>query len=115
MPKLRYAIADLFFAASVGCLALWWASVSRLFQLRSPIPISSQLITWQARDGYLRIMHQDAPNAPWEFLTHPVQGFEATAYPPHAKAFRREWQGFRTPLWFPTLVFPSDTLRSPSM
>jgi hypothetical protein len=28
MRKLRYAIAALFFAASVGCLALWWRSAS---------------------------------------------------------------------------------------
>lgn len=28
MPKLRYAIAALFFAASVGCWALWWRSMT---------------------------------------------------------------------------------------
>ena len=51
LTYLRYTLATVCFAASVGCLALWgWSTTARLFgQIRRP----TLEFTLEARDGYM--------------------------------------------------------------
>ena len=53
LKVLRYAIATVCFAASVGCLAMWWRSFTRIDVLCGPsYVLRSQAVMLESIDGF---------------------------------------------------------------
>ena len=59
MAKLRYALAAIFFAASVGCLALWWRSMTTRDILAGPsFLVPTRAFYFETFDGVISTTFQ---------------------------------------------------------
>jgi hypothetical protein len=112
LTYLRYALSTFCFAASVGCLALWWRSMTFLDRVVGPAYPSYGLqaesfhgtaaATWIADDagqlavkGWVRL--PPVAGQPWlTLLAIEDRGFFGV---------NREWQTAFFPLWYPALIF----------
>ena len=120
MAKLiRYTLATVCFAMSVGCLALWWRSYSIVDKLARNMPAKNQIVLMTSSSGTLMVGHFWGPehsvNGPvWEFNSYPFAG------EPHAsgdvrlvrnrrfgiqKGLRFWGSALYLPLWYPALIF----------
>lgn len=112
MPKLRYAIAALFFAASVACLALWWRSDTRRTELDFPVPASDQMasITVIGSMFYLMPVSID-PGVPLptdvqlSYARVQVSVMDILIHQKKARRISVDYQIVHFPLWYPALVF----------
>lgn len=113
---IRYAIAALFFAVSVGCLALWWRSMST----RNMFDGSSFLnprkaIGFGAGQGIVTVNFGDAAAAtadPWSYTTmivsEPEREFKERFVAERGRFTAMSYGGGTAiyfPLWYPALVF----------
>ena len=114
--SLRYALATFCFAASVGCLALWWRSMSTWDLLIAPtaltqgrhatavlsqgrVDVSVQSKEMTAKHGLTRPGWRHEQTADVEF----IQDFnEPRSY---AGSFGKRGASFYFPLWYPALIF----------
>jgi hypothetical protein len=106
LTYLRYALATCCFAASLGCLALWWRSISSGDQFLGPHYFRSpQAIYLEVADGSV-IMQTIYRNGP------PLAGFERAMrmWPSPLElldegVFGLVGDAIFFPLWYPALVF----------
>ena len=109
---LRYTLAAIFLAASVGCLGLWgWSTTARLFgQIRLPMVE----YTAEARDGYVITYNLPkptvgapfTPNGPW--WSEPQSDVWSDSLRGRVSRLGRFFgykYGVIFPLWYPALVF----------
>jgi hypothetical protein len=110
---IRYALATVCFAASVGCLALWWRSYEERDLLLGPFPTQSQCFYFLSQRGSGSVSMFDLPKPvgpvplKWhhssEALTAEVTGLNS----------RQRRNGYfgtthgrvHFPLWSPALIF----------
>ena len=106
---LRYTLASICFAASVGCLALWWVSA-----LRRPISdhvtlyVAFKTVYFDAYDGIVSVYTAMPKPERWEFYSYeldtPSQWHIAREVKRHG-LFRTELTAAYSPLWYPALIF----------
>ena len=112
LTYLRYTLATVCFAASVGCLALWWRSFTYWETLRQPLPGLGLTVVLDSCEG-----------STWgTFVTSPAQGDRYECYwhadpkiipavhPPTEKTREYYMFGitehiFYFPPWYPALIF----------
>jgi hypothetical protein len=103
---IRYALATICFAASVGCLALWWRSYSYADLLISPSSSGSSEFMYGSASGsaYFVLDETMQPSPTWR---HSSSSFGDTLddgdRPP--RMFGVYDVGIWFPLWYPALVF----------
>lgn len=69
---IRYAIAAIFFAASVGCLALWWRSSTIYDSVAGPIPSGNKgfMLVSDGGSAWLSILYPPShETVTWEHIT----------------------------------------------
>ena len=121
LTYLRYALAIVCFAASVGCMALWWRSATRIDVACGPSCVfQSWAVMLESIDGYaftsLSLMPPVGTNAglgtSWTFYSSDRQSIgarrETIAW--MKKRFGRLHFDTETatayfPLWYPALIF----------
>jgi hypothetical protein len=119
MSYLRYALATIFFAASVGCLALWWRTVRN----ERTVVVVSYISHISNQDGTELMFYLEAKQGEAIFTIHdehsfPERGWKAKSVQTTPKAAARTrdilnklglfhisepWIYF--PLWYPALIF----------
>ena len=103
---IRYALAIFCFAASVGCLALWWRSITRLEYVGCVLPTIRHAIHVETNDG-MCIMYSPSTNdgffwnAESEIKIPPDRAWE-DRFPIYLGKLGPE---FYFPLWYPALIF----------
>jgi hypothetical protein len=109
---VRYALASVCFAASVGCLGLWWRSQTRWDAIFSPTYVIPGRPLWvDISNGYADIALGPEKESR-EFLFQ-WQHRTGTLNPDGPFAYRGKPLGYLTtrakkvnfPLWYPALVF----------
>lgn len=110
MPKLRYTIAALFFAASVGCLALWGRSQTRRDQVVGlEFGVSSAMGVGSART----LPTQFTERGIWKHSAGPITDSEREFKDRFIKtngyftSIKYGGDGIAVyfPLWYPALIF----------
>ena len=116
MKLIRYTLAALCLAASVGCLALWWRSMSTWDVLIAPTALThGRHATALLSSGRVDVTVQSKEITAKHGLTRPGWSHEQTA----DVEFIQDWneplsyagsfgQGRRSvyfPIWFPALIF----------
>jgi hypothetical protein len=115
MAKLiRYALATVFFAASVGCLALWWGSATDGHLLEA-VKYEGDIIviTILKTDGLAFITLPDrannsSPPRGWQHRVAQLSGTRLSVAENLVRdqgIFGRTGQSIYFPLWYPALVF----------
>ena len=107
---LRYALATLCFAASVGCLALWWRSfeVTDRLSIVAPRLLGSHSVYITAREGSSFVIAVRSEQTPRgiSLNSRAVGGRsvldELASRHGHFATFTG---GFYFPLWYPALIF----------
>ena len=114
---VRYALAIVCFAASVGCVALWWRSKSKPDELRQSIyDLSTKTIYLQSYGGVevaslFGRSRSHPPKDGWYFKTFERDGYLREAFDRFDAALKDEGTfgtmagGVYFPLWYPALVF----------
>ncbi|QDT74483.1 hypothetical protein [Lacipirellula limnantheis] len=104
LTSLRYALATFCFAASVGCLALWWRSYWFSDLLISPSRPGGYEFVYGSITGtvYLIIDESMLPAMTWEFSVDSV-ALEVNDGPP--SMFGVDEVGIHFPHWYPALAF----------
>ena len=115
LRHLRYTLAAIFLAASVGCLALWWRSETRTRTESIGGSVSAnRSLFLGSYCGRGHIMWQCFSTTDWRYRTNGPIGpeFRAlnTGYPRFAVGaeFSQPSRGYYKcyfPLWYPALVF----------
>jgi hypothetical protein len=122
---IRYALATFCFAASVGCLALWWRSMTTWDLLNVPsYAAPGRALNLQAFSGTATVfLVSEGVSSRLGFGVSSSQKWRHTAmaiqlrdeYPQSGvsidDAFQRMPRGVYFPLWYPALVFAIATLR----
>ncbi|MBL9165829.1 MAG: hypothetical protein JNL18_24105 [Planctomycetaceae bacterium] len=107
---IRYALATFCFAASIGCLALWWRSYTVHEQIYWQSPISSDLIYFSAFRGAVYIGPPDARTVPTTWRYAPIAIAEDIYVSANERSTYGQTQfgwygtGYYFPLWYPALV-----------
>ena len=105
---IRSALATFCFAASIGCLALWWRSYTVYEQIYWQSPIRSASTYFSALRGAAYIGPADARTIPtkWRYAPIVIADMSDPAdagYGP--KQFGWYGTGYHFPLWYPAFVF----------
>ena len=114
LTYLRYALATVCFAASVGCLALWrWTSTQRDLRLAVICPSAARTVNFFANDGeasvglgYPLTPSQTARGMQFASVTMSeleINGLQAWRLE-HGR-FRHGKRAVSCPLWYPALIF----------
>ena len=104
----RYSLATLCFAASVGCLALWGWSASRIDLLIAPNPFGLEpAIVVEVADGVvdMRQMHNGDARM-WSIRSGSLSNRDEFGLSPVSErqfGLNLRWVVF--PLWYPALIF----------
>lgn len=113
LKYLRYALATVCFAASVGCLALWWRS----FDLRDIVLGSNagqpRTFIIMVESGNVALLTRETPRPQasatptqltWRWLSTPLKEVQIV---PHLQlgSFDLSRTGVVFPLWYASLVF----------
>ena len=111
MSSIRYALAALYFTASVGCLALWGLIAARpnsahfaIFVLY-PLTIEVQFCDGEAKIALLRRFRRTVSGLVRTFSTGVLDGVYPTQF---GRTIKYQTNGFRSvffPLRFPALMF----------
>ena len=103
---IRYTLAAVCFAASVGCLALWWRSHGRQDSLIVPSWNQTTLVFLRSRLGTGSIgtvqLQIRVPSLEWK---HSAGAIEDKDRQYRGKRFLAYRSGVRFPLWYPALIF----------
>ena len=121
LKLLRYTLAAIFLVASVGCLALWWRSMTRTDTLCGPNYVSPhQVVFIETQDGRAIVSmaetSQEAINAGlatyWQHrsstpaASNSIHGFMERSNKLESLFFLSAIpEIFYFPLWYPALVF----------
>ena len=108
LKSLRYALATFCFAASVGCLALWWRSYAIHDQAYGDSPIGSKVIYFSAFRGAGCVALPEAPKVPKPWR-HDAPSIAGMNIPADARLGPEQFgwtgPGVYFPLWYAALVF----------
>ena len=113
LTYLRYALAAVCFAASVGCLALWHRSVGIDDSVRGQSFRQGERLVFRSRKGFLEIASvptiskQPQSEVDWHTFSRPLQtsDYPGDRLQAPRKRFRLTARGFTFPLWYPALIF----------
>jgi hypothetical protein len=110
LKYLRYALATLCFAASVGCLALWWRSGSTTDLAISPYEVSPlRTLALKSAGGRLTLCHfvHRANQVDWRSISMPASDDPTLAFLPDDPTdwFGHHLKDYYFPHWYPALVF----------
>ena len=114
---IRYSLAAVCFAASIGCLALWWRSITVSDEIFGPSIISSKqevgFSAWQGLGRIHRTKNQALPTGTWVHSASRISESERE----DKKSFVTKYGYFLAvehgddglvlffPLWYPALIF----------
>lgn len=112
LTHVRYALATVCFAASIGCLALWWRSMAYYEQIAGPTYLSEITFAFNAFDGGANLFLRSSKSIPpWKRESHALKpGAAARLQEPMegrnfgARTVGNTLWGF-FPLWYPALIF----------
>jgi hypothetical protein len=116
---IRYALATFCFAASVGCLALWWRSYDTGDVLQAPSGINSRLFneivfvtSFRGRGNIATgsnhlVIGSPPPLATWDYSSRALDSFPpAFGLDRYSDgSFGRIPNGVYFPIWYPALIF----------
>ncbi|BBO32523.1 hypothetical protein PLANPX_2135 [Lacipirellula parvula] len=104
LKAIRYTLAAICLAASVGCLALWWRSMNVRFEAFGAIPVSPQPLCVTISRGQLsasfippgKVTH-------WRYESYPLDSRlpPPRLWPPRLEIYEG---GFSIPLWLPSAL-----------
>jgi hypothetical protein len=105
MRIIRYALATLCFAASVGCLALWWRSLTRMEQISGGISQTHSLVFLTFRgESTIGIFEIEGPaHFPWGVRSELID--PKFRPPAPSSRFRFDGRTIYFPGWYPALIF----------
>ena len=104
MRVIRYALATMSFAASVGCLALWWRSIERHDSLAFAVGKRAVFCdTLQSQVAVSYLTYASAHPAQWRHLSADIDD-EGRVNMPYRR-FAKIGQVITVPLWYPALIF----------
>jgi hypothetical protein len=116
LTYLRYALAAVCFAASVGCLALWWRSKTTWdMAMRGASVRQPTTLCFESSDGYATAAFvsglSQAPVSEWFHLSHELNVFHQTEIESRLNRYgnfgvldQQDLAGY-CPLWYPALIF----------
>ena len=109
---LRYTLAALCLAASVGCLALWWRSITTYDSVAGPILSGDKafVLTSDRGTGWLSILYPASrESVAWEYISFELPQPGEAYYIENKGGFQLfssdEMLALYFPLWYPALVF----------
>jgi hypothetical protein len=105
---LRYALATFCFAASVGCLALWWRSYTYSDVVYGRTPDRSQFLNSCRGSFETSYRYAPSPAYSWDYsFSYKLKDEPASkkARREQRKSFGRRHRGFYWPHWYPALIF----------
>ncbi len=110
---LRYALAVVCFAASVGCLALWWRSFSYSESASGPSVFQGEMLYLHALRGTGALGTQVIARTPhWKYGSRPraeVESVESADGDENGRRFGAVWNDavwfINFPVLYPALVF----------
>ncbi len=108
LTYLRYALATLCFAVSVGCLGLWWRSYKYRELAAGPVLGGSQTLILQTWSGVGTVSLGDPlpGDVGWGLASERVDDPDVLCmmlWP--VGSFGLQHRGFCFPLWYPVLIF----------
>lgn len=112
LTYLRYALATVCFAASVGCVALWWRSFSCSESVSGPSVFQGEMLYLHALRGTGTLGTQVIARTPlWKYGSRPraeVESAESSDGDEHGRRFGAGWTDaawfVNFPLLYPALV-----------
>ena len=110
---IRYALAAICFAASLGCLALWGWSMTHSHALLSPqfseFGTERRVVIVESSDGLIEVSFagSNGYRHSWEFRSVVRKNVDtfATPHRPRTEFFGRRARGFYFPSWFAAIIF----------
>jgi hypothetical protein len=105
---IRYALATFCFAASVGCLALWWRSEMVRDLTVIPNAVCPQrILAVYSKDSLLDFSHDSRPNlfAEWFVESVPISEDAFTQDRSDDGWFGRRRSHVWFPIWYASLIF----------
>ncbi|QDT74478.1 hypothetical protein [Lacipirellula limnantheis] len=102
LKYIRYTLAALCLAASVGCLALWWMGLKSQMGYYATtwnvvIDVNRGFVWWDVRSSPL------TAETSWAFI--PKMSEPSITPPSNGEPlFGHDGYGYHSPLWFPSLV-----------
>ena len=102
---VRYALAAVCFAASVGCLALWWRSMTHMDQVGGPIGSAYVFHFLTSQGSGVVGLHylQRVDSIDWAVRSRPIS--KTLRVPKPASSFGTKDDNAYFPLWYPALIF----------
>jgi hypothetical protein len=112
LTYLRYALATICFAASVGCLLLWWRSSTTYDSIAGPLPSGDKgfLLVSHGGSAWLSILFP-ASHEPvaWEHryieLPQPGEAYYVEIKGGFQLVRSDKYLALNFPLWYPALIF----------
>jgi hypothetical protein len=106
MKYIRYTLAALCLASSVGCLALWWWSLSSGDQFLGPRYFSSpQAIYLEVADGIVIVQTIYRSGPPLAGFERAIRMWPSPLQLEGGGVFGKIGDTIYFPLWYPALVF----------
>jgi len=101
---VRYSLAAVCFAASVGCLALWWRSYLHREQFGGAISQSYTLgcTSFLGYGSVWQFEIESPKQIPWLFRSETID--PSFRPPAPSSAFRFDGNAIYFPLWYPALI-----------
>ena len=102
---IRYALATFLFSASVGCLGLWWRSLSSGDQFLGPTYFSSpQAIYLEVADGIVIVQTIYSSGPPLAGFERSIRMWPSPLQLEGAGVFGKIGDTIYFPLWYPALI-----------
>ena len=113
LKYIRYTLAAIFLAASVGCLAVWWRSNTFLDRLEGTDPFGTASMHFSSQNGSFCYAVIDNPNLrgmdEWSHFSREVEKHGQFVLSARPKGFSRFTSDTSVevffPIWYPALVF----------
>jgi hypothetical protein len=109
MSFIRYSLATICFAASVGCLALWWRSITTYDSVAGPI-LSGFLLVSHGGSAWLCSLYPAShESVAWEHISFELPRPGEAYYVETKGGFQLvssdKYLALLLPLWYASLVF----------
>lgn len=114
LTDIRYALTTICFAASVGCLALWWRSVEIEDAVFGTSFRQGEKLIFESKNGSVQIasmvpvpVRPQSTKQEWRTFSHPIQEVDDREASPQVapKRFQLYSHGLSFPLWYTSLIF----------
>jgi hypothetical protein len=109
LTYLRYALATFCFAASVGCLGLWWrSSAFRVLFIAPNFGSPRSYIAIENRVGFTTMVVLEDVQPTWMYIENELKPARIQDEKMNMRRRGQFWKndfGCKFPLWYPTLIF----------